>query len=264
MTKISPLNVRSPQLLLEQLGITEPDELDLEAIAQACGATIVYQTLEGCDARLVGAGDRAIIAVDPRGAHVRQRFSAAHELGHWLYDRGTIAFACAEGQFMGEWTQASRERRANRFAAGLLLPRVMLKPRLRGRGIGFDLIRRLAQTFKTSLAATAIRVVECGSSPARVVCYQGGVKQWEVSHASVPPALEVRRSPPAWDAAERHSEGTAFGEGPAPFPAELWLDHPDAIFYTLYAERCPMDSGAELVLLSWRNEEQLAGAALQN
>ena len=55
---------RSPDALLQDLGITEPEELDIRAIAQHCGATIVYKRLEGCAARITGTEDRAIITLD--------------------------------------------------------------------------------------------------------------------------------------------------------------------------------------------------------
>ena len=45
---------RSPAAILEELGITEPEDLDIEAIAQSCGATIVYERLDGCAARILG------------------------------------------------------------------------------------------------------------------------------------------------------------------------------------------------------------------
>ena len=35
----------SPEQILSLLGITEPDDLDIEAIAYACGATILPQPL---------------------------------------------------------------------------------------------------------------------------------------------------------------------------------------------------------------------------
>ena len=39
----------SPEQILSLLGITEPDDLDIEAIAYACGATILPQPLSGCE-----------------------------------------------------------------------------------------------------------------------------------------------------------------------------------------------------------------------
>jgi len=84
---------KSPAAILEELGITEPEDLDIEAIAQSRGATIVYERLDGCAARILGDGDQAIITVDDRPHVGRQRFSAAHELGHWMRDRHKLALA---------------------------------------------------------------------------------------------------------------------------------------------------------------------------
>ena len=41
--------------LLQELGITEPEEIDLEAIAYYVGATIKRRPLDGCEARIVGS-----------------------------------------------------------------------------------------------------------------------------------------------------------------------------------------------------------------
>src|SRR5437867_9520652 len=82
------------ETILEELGIENPEDIDVEAIAQYCGATVVYEDLGGCEARILGYGDRAIIAVNESSPRVRQRFSVGHELGHWMNDRGRASFAC--------------------------------------------------------------------------------------------------------------------------------------------------------------------------
>src|SRR5229473_755209 len=106
---------RSPSALLEELGITEPWDIHVEAIAEYCGATIVYEPLKGCEARIIGHGDRAIITVSSTSLRERQRFSGAHELGHWMGDRGKVAFACVEMVFAAEWGEENPEVRANRY-----------------------------------------------------------------------------------------------------------------------------------------------------
>lgn len=50
--------------LLDELGITEPDEIDLEGIAQYVGATVTRQKMIGAEARIVGLNDQAIITVN--------------------------------------------------------------------------------------------------------------------------------------------------------------------------------------------------------
>ena len=57
---------RSPQRLLDELGITEPEDIEIEPIAFHVGALIKYAPLMGCEARILGAGDRAIITVNEK------------------------------------------------------------------------------------------------------------------------------------------------------------------------------------------------------
>ena len=76
--------------LLQDLGVTEPDEIDLEAIAFYAGARVRYRALDGCEARIVGTNDQAIISVGLHSPRRRQRFSIAHELGHWHHHRGPL------------------------------------------------------------------------------------------------------------------------------------------------------------------------------
>jgi Zn-dependent peptidase ImmA (M78 family) len=161
---------RSPASLLDELGIREPEEIAIEAIAEYCGATILYQPLQGAEARIVGHGDRAIITVNEAAPIGRRRFSGAHELGHWMCDRGKIAFACTDRILTTEWSDENPERRANRYAVGLLLPSAIFSPYARNREVTFATVRDLADRFQTSLTATAIRLVELVSFPAMIVC----------------------------------------------------------------------------------------------
>src|SRR5579863_2756468 len=165
MTGINSLG-QSPAEILMELGIREPGDLDIEAIAQHCGATIQYKPLAGCAARIMGLDDAAIITIDVNSSAERRRFSGGHELGHWMRDRGTASFRCDEQVFVREWSVDNPEKRANRFASDLLLPAKMFRPLSEGLPITFASVQQLADVFKMSLSATAIRLVEYGSYPA--------------------------------------------------------------------------------------------------
>src|SRR2546428_330054 len=138
---------KSPSSLLSELGITEPSDIKVEPIAQYCGATILYEPLEGCEARIIGYGDRAIITVNSASPLGRRRFSAAHELGHWMRDRGSVAFACDAPVLISEWGDENPEVRANRYAVDLLLPQSMVRPRVKAQAIALDTARGLAKNF---------------------------------------------------------------------------------------------------------------------
>ena len=120
----------SAQEILQKYGVTSPDEIDLEAIAYCENARVRYQNIEGSEARLMGIGNRAIITIDSKSDHNRQRFSLAHELGHWIGDRGTVGKLCKR-EVIGpnqsnnkiNWTEVA----ANKFASELLMPMFLFK-----------------------------------------------------------------------------------------------------------------------------------------
>lgn len=63
------------QELLDELGISEPENIDLDAIAQYTGATVQRAPLASAEARIVGAGDEAVITINEKSLPSRQRFS---------------------------------------------------------------------------------------------------------------------------------------------------------------------------------------------
>ena len=64
-----------PERLLWGHGVRKPEHIDLEAIAGASGAHVIYRKLDGCAARLVAAGDHAVISVAMDDNLGRRRFS---------------------------------------------------------------------------------------------------------------------------------------------------------------------------------------------
>src|SRR6185312_9047776 len=172
------LLIKTPEQLLDELGIREPSQLKIEAIAYHCHAIILYEPLTGCEANIVGRGDRAIITVNSTAIPTRQRFSAGHELGHWMRDRGQIAFGCSQQQIDSEWSTNNPEARANQFASDLLLPLRLFVPLAKNRPVTVETIRDLGHTFQMSLTATAIKLVRLGSFPSMLVYYERGERKW--------------------------------------------------------------------------------------
>lgn len=248
---------KSADFVLDELGIVEPNDIQIEAIAEYCDATIVYECLTGCEARILGSGDRAIITINKRSSRARQRFSAAHELGHWMYDRGRIAFACTEAKLVRGWDDGNPERRANRYAADLLLPRNMFVPRARNCPINHESVAELARAFETSLTATAIRLVELGSYPSMLVCSDTDGRKWFSRSPIVPRTLMPRQVPGKGSLAAALLSGTTRPSGPEEVDADEWIDHPDAHRYCLREDSVRVTEGLVLTLLWWRDERQI-------
>ncbi len=157
------------EVLLQSLGVTEPGEIDLEAIL---GIKVKHRPLEGCEARILGVGDSAIVTVNNQCTFGRQRFSLAHELGHWHFHRGQVMVCRSDeiGNFSKKASPA--EKHADTYAANLLMPRYLFLPAMRSfRQIDFEAIRKLGDNFGVSTTAAAIRCIETGDIPAILICH---------------------------------------------------------------------------------------------
>ena len=71
--------MRPAEELLIDLGISEPSDIEIAAIAFCVGAELEYRPLVGCEAQIIGFRDRAIIYVDDSMRLTRQKFSGGHD-----------------------------------------------------------------------------------------------------------------------------------------------------------------------------------------
>ncbi|MDV7142991.1 ImmA/IrrE family metallo-endopeptidase [Tropicimonas sp. TH_r6] len=180
---------RTAQRVLESLSIRDPQGIDLEAIAWLSGAKVKYRELDGCDACIAGRADvgRAIISIDNRALSRRQRFSLAHEIGHWEWHRGH-QLLCSKDDIGGSGKSRglSKEAAANRFAAELLMPRFMLKDAMRDfNRLDMRTVRKMATHFDVSLTAMAYRLVESDFHPSLLIAYGKEGRRWFVRSKSI-------------------------------------------------------------------------------
>jgi len=246
---------RSPEKLLQELGITEPEDIDLEAIAYYCGVTVVEDDLRGCEARLVGHGNRAFITLKRGGYGRRKRFSLGHELGHWMHDRGQATFRCGSKEF-DTWGGESPEVRANNYAANLLLPRSMFAPRAKECDVTLVAASNLADTFQTSLTSTAIRLVEFGDRPA-IAAYvtSTGIKTIR-RHKLVPFKVQLRDTLSRESMAFRTLDD-GVDRGPVDVEASTWFGDYHAAWHPVQEHSRRILPGLVLTLLWWPDEAHL-------
>ncbi|MFO1126617.1 MAG: ImmA/IrrE family metallo-endopeptidase [Methylocystis sp.] len=243
--------------LLQQLGITEPDEIDLEAIAYHVGARVRHHPLEGCEARIVGHGDQAIITVNSRSSYRRNRFSIAHELGHWQHHRGRC-LVCRAIE-VGHREVISPESVADNYASDLLLPRYLLGPIAREYPkLDFASVKAIADLFKASQTATAIRLVEADHAPSLLICHEPGRRKWFVRSPSVPTHWFPRDN--------LDPDGFAFdilhgGKPDDPFPrrigAPAWFDQWDASRYDVFEQSIRTAEDEILTIVLIRDDRML-------
>jgi hypothetical protein len=231
VTRLAPA-----EQLLQELGITEPGEIDLEAIAFHLGARVRYRPLDGCEARIIGRNDTAIITVNEHSSYRRKRFSIAHELGHWRFHRGK-ALVCRAEEFKPS-VATSTERIADAYAADLIMPHYLFQPAARQHPkLSFKTVGILADIFCASQTATAIRLVEGDHSPALVICHSPQGRKWFTRAPTVPP----RWFPKDTLDPDSFAFDVLFGGKPDdPLPrkvgADAWFDRWEAANHEVYEQ----------------------------
>jgi IrrE N-terminal-like domain len=226
-------HLTAAERLLQELGITEPQEIDLEAIAFHLGARVRFRKLEGCEARIIGCNDAAIITIGEGDTYRRKRFSLAHEIGHWTHHKGQTLVCRVEESRPQD--RVSPERIANIYAADLLMPRYLFAPIARSYPkLNFKTVSEIADVFHTSRPATGIRLVEGGHSLALLVCHGTARRKWFTRGPDVP----SRWFPKDELDADSFAFGVLHGGRPDdPMPrkvgADAWFDRWEAQKYAI-------------------------------
>jgi len=116
--------------------------------------------------------DGYVVKVNEKHHPVRQNFSFAHEIGHILFDELGLGAYVKNIEYRTFNPQTSRrlrgkivERLCDRAATELLMPELVFIKYLSGFGVSVHSIERLANIFKVSAQATAIRIAEVSVKP---------------------------------------------------------------------------------------------------
>lgn len=154
--------------ILEELNITRAP-IDPEMIAEHLGIEIHYEPFEGeisgCLLRDKDGG--AIIGINSTHHEHRQRFTIAHEIGHYILHKGEATFIDRKFNrinFRGgssASTDQLEEIEANKFAGELLMPEEFISKDIMELDDTErdDFLDELAKKYKVSNQALAIRLV---------------------------------------------------------------------------------------------------------
>ena len=157
------------QKLLKEHGYALP--IDIESLINRHGIHIQHQPMEeSVSGMLVIKNERATIGVNQTHHPNRQRFTLAHELGHYLLHRKrTQVFVDSSTMFFRGGLAAEGtdkiEIEANAFAAELLMPENVLRDITRHQPLdAFDdrAVQSLAVKFGVSVRALTIRLTKLG------------------------------------------------------------------------------------------------------
>jgi IrrE N-terminal-like domain len=174
--------LRDAELIAEKLvrdeGLTLP--IDIQSIASKREIIIEPKPIsaKGVSGMLIKVGNGFAIGY---ATHIKsegfQRFSIAHELGHFFLE-GHFEMVFRGDQLIHEsqagFTSGDQvELEADHFAAGLLMPSHLFKAAAGRHSDGFEAIENLANVCKTSLTASAIRYAELTDAAIAIIMSTG-------------------------------------------------------------------------------------------
>jgi Zn-dependent peptidase ImmA (M78 family) len=186
---------RARRLALEVLwecGVDDPSKIDPFVIVGRRGIQVIYARIDGASARIFRHGDRAIIRVSDQIVLLgRLRFTIAHEVGHFLLGHRipieTVLDAGDAAPF-----SVHQEREADVFASEFLMPEEWVAPLCATKPMSFSVVHAIAQTFRVSIVAAAVRAVELTRGPCAVVYSEQGNVVWAKRSASFPGRIPAR------------------------------------------------------------------------
>lgn len=248
----------SPETLLAALLRHHPDlavPVDVEAIARRVGIGAVRDVvLDGAaSALLVDHGTPGGIIDSATGSTVqRRRFAIAHQLGHFLLPAQRHTRKCSArdlGENRRDTPQRKQEMQANRFAAGLLMPKPWFTVLVDG--LGKPTVAHLptiAAAYAVSLEAAASRYADLSQAMCAFLFVKDGLFRYARPSRSFPPLAIPSGAPvPAAVRAARPADRIVW----APADPREWLTLPrDARPPKLTVQVLSKDNGFQLVMLS--------------
>lgn len=147
--------------------------VDVEGLALALQLKVERQNLsdEICG-MIKKKDDKYIIIVNQNHALTRQRFTIAHEIGHFIYHRAKIGDGIVDNRLYRQVSYngiinneiyARDEQQTNNFAANLLMPAHLIDSIKNEHGGNYD-ANKLAEKLNVSTQAIKIRLDNLGLS----------------------------------------------------------------------------------------------------
>jgi len=142
--------------------------INVDKIIKAKGINLLPYDKVGVSGILMIEGNNATIGYSSTDSEKRQRFTKAHELGHYMLHKAGELFVDKDFKMYRPSTNTPstewQEWEANEFAACLLMPEHLIEAEMKKIQIDYsgDWIESLAEKFNVSISAMTIRMARLG------------------------------------------------------------------------------------------------------
>lgn len=171
--------------VLDDCGLLDdPLGLSCEDIALSRGVTEIQAIrIDGAQGRIMVDGNETIISYNKNIVYEgKRRFVIAHELGHFELHKDLFnnQIHTDDESSINEWyAKGIHEKEANEFAAEFLMPSHLFVEQLKGKKtFNLDLIKNIADHFKSSITSTLIKYRTLGDFPIAIIFCNNKKVEW--------------------------------------------------------------------------------------
>lgn len=132
----------------------------------------------------------------------RARFSAFHEIGHYVLPQHVEDLVLCTDTDMSHRTPQTREQEANVFAAAIMFHGDRFRTDANAHPISATTVKELAEAYKASFEATARRIAETSLRPCMLIVYNkarddrriatGYEPAWDVQYCVASPSFAIQ------------------------------------------------------------------------
>jgi len=144
-----------------------------------------FDSFEGCLLRVQGDDNWTILLNESVENKRRQRFTYAHELGHFMCHRHLQDRFEDSDTTLNDFNNTIEEE-ANTFASWLLMPSNIVRDEFDGIDWNTPSLSQIGTRFECSLQASALRFVSLSSEPIAFVVSRDGMINWACKSKSAP------------------------------------------------------------------------------
>lgn len=129
--------------------------ISVDRIASALGLSVNYDFLGEISGKIERSQFGFVVSINASDAHVRQRFTLAHEIGHYILHRDLIGDGIVDDAMYRSKLSNYFETQANEYAAFVLMPPALFREQALQ---AHNNAAALAQVFDVSRQAAEFRL----------------------------------------------------------------------------------------------------------
>ncbi|SDD85834.1 Zn-dependent peptidase ImmA, M78 family [Algoriphagus faecimaris] len=172
---------KAAKKFMSEHGLFDVSNIPIELVATGLGATVIEKPMSSADGRIVFGNRKTIITINSGIEYEgKRRFTIGHEIGHLRMHKDHFLIHNDNDATLEYFKSGHQETEANEFASELLMPKALFRKISDEYEFGPELLRYLADYFKTSITSVAYRYFEYGNHPICLIySYGNTVKYWK-------------------------------------------------------------------------------------